>query len=85
MFLILLSLPKFLNMETHLLFIGGSEIFIVLLVALLLFGSKRIPEVARGLGKGLKEFKKATEDIKREITETEISKDIKDINKTLKG
>jgi sec-independent protein translocase protein TatA len=69
----------------NLLFISGAEIFVVLLVALLFFGSKKIPEVARGLGKGLREFKKATEEIKKEIAETEISKDINDVQKTLNG
>ncbi len=44
-----------------------GELFIVILVALLLFGSKRIPELARGLGKGIREFRKAAEDIKNEI------------------
>ena len=65
------------------LFISGSEIFIVMLVVLLLFGSKRIPEIAKGLGKGMKEFKKATDDIKREFSESDISKDIKDIKKNI--
>jgi sec-independent protein translocase protein TatA len=50
-----------------LLFISGPEIFIVLVVVLLLFGSKKIPELARGLGKGMSEFRKATEDIKKEL------------------
>lgn len=44
-----------------------GELFIVILVVLLLFGSKRIPELARGLGKGIREFRKAAEDIKNEI------------------
>ncbi len=44
-----------------------GELFIVILVALLLFGPKRIPELARGLGKGIREFRKAAEDIKNEI------------------
>ena len=48
-------------------------------VVLVLFGAKKIPELAKGLGKGMREFKKATEDIKREINES--SNDIKkDIN-----
>ncbi len=72
-------------MITQLLFISGPEIFIVLIVILLLFGSKKIPEVAKGLGKGLKEFKKATEEIKKEITDTDIIKDVNDIKKNLKG
>jgi sec-independent protein translocase protein TatA len=38
---------------------GGGEIFLLLVVILLLFGAKRIPDLARGLGKGIKEFKDA--------------------------
>jgi len=63
------------------LFISGSEIFIVLLVVVLLFGANKIPELARGLGKGMKEFKKATDEIKKEISEADVAKDIKDIKK----
>ena len=62
-----------------LLFISGSEIIIVILMVVILFGAKKIPELAQGLGKGLKEFKKATDDIKREIKdETEIIDNLKD-------
>ena len=39
--------------------LGGGEIFVILLVVLLFFGSKRIPELAKGLGKGMREFKDA--------------------------
>ncbi len=39
--------------------LGGGEIFLVVVVILLMFGGKRIPELARGLGKGIKEFKDA--------------------------
>ena len=46
---------------------GPFEIILILLVILLLFGAKRIPEIARGLGKGIREFKDATNDIKREL------------------
>ena len=49
------------------LFISGQEIIFALLIALLLFGSKEIPKLARTFGKGMKEFKRATDDIKREI------------------
>ncbi len=62
-----------------LLFISGPEIIIVILVVVMLFGAKKIPELAQGLGKGMKEFKKATEDIKKEIKdETEIIDNLKD-------
>ena len=47
--------------------IGFSEILLIFLVVLLLFGAKRIPEVARGLGKGIKEFRKAASDVSSEI------------------
>ena len=46
---------------------GGPEMFLILLAILLLFGAKRIPELARGLGKGIREFKDASREIKREI------------------
>ncbi|MBN1988551.1 MAG: twin-arginine translocase TatA/TatE family subunit [Bacteroidales bacterium] len=48
-------------------FIGLSELVFIFLAILLLFGSKRIPEVARGLGKGVREFQKATNEIRQEI------------------
>jgi len=47
--------------------LGPFEILAILLVVLLLFGAKRIPEIARGLGKGIREFKDATNDIKQEL------------------
>lgn len=50
--------------------IGTSELFVILLVTVLLFGSKKIPEIARGLGKGIREFKNATSDIQEEIRKT---------------
>lgn len=50
--------------------LGGGEIFIVLIIVLLLFGSKKIPEFARGLGKGIRYFKDATDEIQRDIQET---------------
>jgi len=40
--------------------LGGSELILILGVALLLFGGKKLPELAKGLGQGIKEFKKAT-------------------------
>ena len=52
--------------------IGGPEIIIILVVVLLLFGGRKIPELARGLGKGIKDFKKATD-------ESDLKSDIKDV------
>ena len=51
---------------------GGPEIIVIALAVLLLFGGKRLPELMRGLGKGIKDFKKATD-------ENNFTKDIKDI------
>jgi len=73
-------------MFSSLLFISGQEIIIISLVVLLLFGSKKIPEMARGLGKGMREFRKAADDIKREINQSspEIAKEINDMRKDIK-
>ena len=47
--------------------IGTWEILLIFLVVLLVFGAKRIPEIAKGLGKGITEFKRAVRDVKDEI------------------
>jgi sec-independent protein translocase protein TatA len=57
---------------------GGGEWIIIVLVVVLLFGAKKIPELARGLGRGIREFKDASQEIKREI---ESEKD--DINRQI--
>jgi len=59
-----------MELNNVLAFIGGlgtSEVLVILVVVLLLFGAKRIPELARGLGKGIREFKDATKEIKNDI------------------
>jgi sec-independent protein translocase protein TatA len=48
---------------------GPTEMFLALVVVLLLFGAKRIPEIAGSFGKGIKEFKKNMSDVQREIQE----------------
>ncbi len=50
---------------------GAPEILIILLVVLLFFGAKKIPELARGIGQGINEFRKASDQIKKEIEEGE--------------
>jgi sec-independent protein translocase protein TatA len=65
--------------------LGGGEIFMIVFLVLLLFGSKKIPELARGLGKGIRYFKEATSDVQNEINDS--IKDVKDdvdITKNLK-
>ena len=47
--------------------IGTPELMLIMLVVLLLFGGSKLPELARGLGKGMREFKDASEGVKREI------------------
>jgi len=42
--------------------LGGGEIMLILAIVLILFGAKKLPELARGLGQGIKEFKKVTDD-----------------------
>jgi sec-independent protein translocase protein TatA len=58
-----LSVFLFLNL-------GGSEVILIVLVILMFFGSKNIPSLARGLGKGMREFREATDGIKREIEQS---------------
>ena len=65
-----------------LLFIGGPEIIIVLLFIVMFFGSKKIPELAKGLGKAMREVKDASNDIKKEIRDSATNiKDNLDIKK----
>lgn len=47
--------------------LGAGEIILIVLVVLLLFGAKKIPELARGIGKGMSEFKKGIKDVETEI------------------
>ncbi|MDG1570783.1 twin-arginine translocase TatA/TatE family subunit [Robiginitalea sp. M366] len=54
-------------MSTVLLFISGAEIFFILFIVVMVFGADKIPGIAKGLGKGMRQLKDATEDIKREI------------------
>jgi sec-independent protein translocase protein TatA len=68
------------------LFIGGPEIFIIILIVVMVFGADKIPEIARGLGKGMRQVKDATNDIKKEINnsakdqgiDTDLAKEIKE-------
>lgn len=49
--------------------IGGPELLVIFLIVLLFFGARRLPELARGLGKSMKEFKKATEEVQGDFRE----------------
>lgn len=59
--------------------IGGWEILIIIFLILVFFGAKKIPELAQGLGKGIKEFRKAAKDIQDDISLED--KKIEDQNK----
>ena len=67
------------------LFISGGEIAFVIFIVIMVFGADKVPDIARGLGKGMRTLKNATEDIKSEITKsadkqginTDIAKDMK--------
>ncbi|TYA84108.1 Sec-independent protein translocase subunit TatA/TatB [Seonamhaeicola marinus] len=67
------------------LFISGPEIVLILFVVVMVFGADKLPEIARGLGKGMRTLKDATNDIKHEITksaeehgiDTDVTKDVK--------
>ena len=69
----------------HLLFISGGEIFFIMFIVVMVFGADKIPGIAKGLGKGMRQLRDATDDIKREIQksadkqgiDTDFAKDIK--------
>jgi sec-independent protein translocase protein TatA len=47
--------------------VGGPELFLILLIIVILFGAKKLPELARGLGEGIREFRKAARDVQDEL------------------
>ena len=49
--------------------IGGTELMVIMLIALLIFGPRKLPELGRSIGKGLSEFKRASNDLKRSLEE----------------
>lgn len=65
---LIISFNKFLKMLfVNFLGIGGQEIIIILLIVVILFGGKKIPELMRGLGQGIKEFNNAKSNIESEV------------------
>jgi sec-independent protein translocase protein TatA len=76
-------------MNPAFLFISGPEIMVIMLIVVMVFGADKIPEIARGLGKGMRQIKDATNDIKKEINDSAKSSDLeinvgKDIQKEVK-
>jgi len=73
-------------METIPLFISGAEIAFIMFILVMVFGADKIPEIARGLGKGMRTLRNASNDIKSEITKSAEKQGIKtDISKDIKG
>ncbi len=70
----------------YFLFISGAEIFFILFIVVMVFGADKIPGIAKGLGKGMRQLRDATDDIKREIQksaekqgiDTDFTKDIRE-------
>ena len=72
------------------LFISGAEIFVILVIIVMLFGADKLPELARGLGKGMQQLKNATNEVKKEITDSAKNQGIdadltKDIEKDIRN
>lgn len=59
-----------MNFQTHFLFISAPEIAFIVFIVVMVFGADKVPEIARGLGKGIKQIKNATNDLKSEITKS---------------
>ena len=74
---------KILGVNIAFLNLGTGEVIILLLVILLLFGAKRLPELARGLGKGIHEFKDAVNTSKKEIIDAAENQDDSDSKKDM--
>ncbi len=49
--------------------IGGTELLVIMVIALLIFGPRKLPELGKSIGKGLSEFKRASNDLKRSLEE----------------
>jgi len=64
--------------------IGPTELILIFVVALLVFGPKKLPEIGKSIGKALREFKKASEEIKGRIEEEIQASELKDLHKELK-
>lgn len=51
--------------------LGPLELFIILVIVLVLFGARRVPEIGASLGKGIREFKRSINDVQRQVTDTD--------------
>ena len=95
LFILVWNLEYICVMAWHFLFISGAEIFFIMFIVVMVFGADKIPGIAKGLGKGMRQLKDATDDIKREIHKSaekqgidtsitdELQKDFEDVKKKL--
>ena len=65
--------------------IGPAELILIFVVALIVFGPKKLPEIGRSVGKALREFKKTSEEIKGRIEEEIQASEIKDVGKDIES
>jgi Tat protein translocase TatB subunit len=63
--------------------IGGPELIVILVMALLVIGPKKLPDLARGIGKGMAELRKATQQVKESLEVDESFKEVKEMKKDL--
>lgn len=61
--------------------IGGTELLVIMVIALLIFGPRKLPELGRSIGKGLSEFKRASNDLKRSLEDELDAEDRKPANR----
>lgn len=79
------TFEKYLCRMQFLIFnISGGEILVVMLLVVMLFGSRKIPEIARGLGKGIKQVRNAASDIQNEIMDSSRSDDLQKFEEKIK-
>ncbi len=65
--------------------IGWQELLLIFIIVLLLFGAKRLPEIAQGLGKGIREFKRAIKDSTEEVKGSLDNEGTRDYNRAKQG
>ncbi len=75
------------TMKTLLLFgsLGWGEILIILLIILLLFGGRKIPELMRGIGRGIKSFKEGVKGVENDLKDEELNNTVKNIKKDIEN
>jgi len=63
--------------------IGMPELIVILVIAVIIIGPKKLPDLAKSLGKGLSEFRRATDDVKESLHADEIEEEVKDLKDSI--